>query len=92
MNSAPKKCDYTVYARAAVQAEGWNPNRATVVHEYYVPGATAAQAGTWQTGSASFPGCPGASPSDLLVQRVTVTITSPDDSARRSIQVVKSDV
>ncbi len=92
VNRAPKRCDYTVYAQAAVQTQGWQPSSATVLHEYYEPGATASDQGTWLTGAASSPGCAGQAPTDLLVQRVTITITNPDGNVRRSIQVVKSDV
>jgi len=92
VNRAPKRCDYTIYAQAAVQTEGWAPDAATVTHEYYVPGSDATVQGTWQTGVAGSPGCPGPSPSDLLVQRVTISITSPDGKVRRTIEVVKSDV
>jgi hypothetical protein len=92
VNRAPKKCDYTIYAQAAVQTEGWDPSRAAVVQEYFVPGADAMSAGEWRTGAAGSPGCPGPTPTDLLVQRVTITITSPDGSVRRNITVVKSDV
>ena len=92
VNRAPKRCDYTVYAQAAVQTQGWSPATATVAHEYYVPGATARDAGSWQTGAAGSPGCAGQAPTDLLVQRVTITITSPEGDVRRTIQVVKSDV
>jgi len=92
VNRAPKRCDYTVYAQAAVQTQGWPAGNATVEHEYYLPGANASTAGTWQTGTAGAPGCPGQAPTDLLVQRITITITNPDGDVRRSIQVVKSDV
>jgi hypothetical protein len=92
VNRAPKRCDYTIYAQAAVQTEGWEPDRATVTHEYYVPGSDATVQGTWQTGAAGAPGCPGPAPTDLLVQRVTISITSPDGKVRRNIEVVKSDV
>jgi type II secretory pathway pseudopilin PulG len=92
VNRAPKRCDYSIYAQAAVQTEGWEPDRATVTHEYYVPGSDATVQGTWQTGVAGAPGCPGPAPTDLLVQRVTISITSPDGKVRRNIQVVKSDV
>lgn len=92
VNRAPARCDYTIYAQAAVQTEGWEPDRATVTHEYYVPGPDATVEGTWQTGAAGSPGCPGAAPTDLLVQRVTISITSPDGKVRRNVQVVKSDV
>lgn len=92
INRAPKRCDYSIYAKAAVQTEGWDPSRASVVQEYYVPGATAADAGTWATGKPASPGCSADEPTDLLLQRVTLTITSPDGKVTRSIQVVKSDV
>ncbi len=92
VNRAPKRCDYTIYAQAAVQTEGWDPNTASVTHEYYVPGADATVAGTWQAGAAGSPGCSGPAPTDLLVQRVTISITSPDGKVRRNIEVVKSDV
>ena len=52
VNRAPKRCDYTIYAQAAVQTEGWAPDAATVTHEYYVPGPEATVAGSWQTGAA----------------------------------------
>ena len=48
--------------------------------------------GTWQIGGVDHPACPGPDVPDLLVQRVTITIVSPDVDVRRSIQVVKSDV
>lgn len=92
VNRAPKACDYTIYAQAAVQTQGWAPEAATVVHEYYVPGPDARTNGSWQTGSVDYPACPGPDTPDLLVQRVTITIFSPDADVRRSIQVVKSDV
>jgi hypothetical protein len=93
VNRAPKRCDYTIYAQAAVQTQGWPASTASVTHEYYVPGPDARTAGTWQVGAAGSQGCP--QPSlipDLLVQRVTISLTSPDGRVRRTIQVVKSDV
>lgn len=92
VNRARKTCDYTRFAQAAVQTEGWDKETASVTNEYYVPGANPTLPGTWATGSALTPGCEGASAADLLVQRVTITITSPDGKVRRTIQVVKSDV
>lgn len=92
VNRAPKRCDYTIYAQAAVQTQGWDPGSVDLTHEYYVPGATPAVPGTWQTGTAAAPACPNAAPEDLLVQRVTLSIASPDGQIRRTIQVVKSDV
>lgn len=97
VNRAPKKCDYTNYARAAVLTQGWYTDAADydraakVTHEWYdVPTKT------WMSkpaGSAA-PACPGSGVvvDALLVQRVTVTITTPDGQASRTIQVVKSDV
>ncbi|MGA7757572.1 MAG: prepilin-type N-terminal cleavage/methylation domain-containing protein [Ilumatobacteraceae bacterium] len=92
VNRAPKRCDYTIYVQAAVQTEGWSPDTASVTHEYYVPGVDATVEGTWETGAAGSPGCSGPAPTDLLVQRVTISITSPDGKVRRNIEVVKSDV
>jgi type II secretory pathway pseudopilin PulG len=91
INRAPKKCNYLSYAQAAVQTEEWDPSNASVVQEYYVPSGNPEIAGTWMVGPAGTPACPGVA-TDLLVQRVTITITSPDGKARRSITVVKSDV
>lgn len=92
VNRAPKRCDYTIYAQAAVQTQGWDANRVSLVQEYYVPGPNAGTSGTWHTGGPGAPACPGPAPDDLLVQRVTLSITSPNGDVRRSIQVVKSDV
>lgn len=89
VNRAPKSCDYGEYVRAAVQSQGWPGANAQLVQEQYVPPTALNVAGTWAPGA-----CPvGLSePPDLLVQRVTITITSPDGKASRTIQVVKSDV
>ena len=93
VNRAPKDCNYLRFAQAAVLTQGWPASTVSVTHQYYVPGPTAAATGSWATGSnAGFPGCPGTSPDDLLVQRVSITVTSPDGNVRRTIQVVKSDV
>ena len=64
---------------------------AVVTHEWYDIAD-----GQWKSkppGSLA-PGCPGSGlvKDDLLVQRVTVTVTHPDGDVRRTIQVVKSDV
>lgn len=92
VNRAPKRCDYTIYAQAAVQTQGWDANRVSLFQEYYVPGPNAGTSGTWHSGSQASPACPGPAPDDLLVQRITLSITSPNGDVRRSIQVVKSDV
>lgn len=91
VNRAPKKCDYTIYAQMAVLAEEWPMENAVVTHEYYIPGANSTVEGTWAAGPPSAPACPTIA-TDLLVQRVTITIKSPDGRTSRTIQVVKSDV
>jgi prepilin-type N-terminal cleavage/methylation domain-containing protein len=88
VNRAPKACDYTLFAQAAVQTQGWEPGRASLTHRRYVPGATPAASGTWVDGACESP----PAPRDGEVQLVTITITSPDGKVSREIQVVKSDV
>ena len=92
VNRAPKRCDYTIYAQAAAQTQGWDPSTVSLTHQYYIPGADASSTGSWAVGTPDAPGCSGAAPTDLLVQRVTIELTSPDGEIHRSIQVVKSDV
>jgi prepilin-type N-terminal cleavage/methylation domain-containing protein len=89
INRAPLSCDYTLYAQAAVQTEGWSPDRASVQQAYYSP-----QTDTWTDDPPGdpCPGAPGATVTDDLVQKVTITITTPDSQIRRTIQVVKSNV
>lgn len=92
INRAPMRCDldgYTEYAVAAVRSQGWwtgedeYARAAEVRHEFYNPDV----AGKWQEGV-----CPADDFGKRIVQRVTVTITSPNRSVSRTIQVVKSDV
>ncbi len=92
VNRAPKRCDYTIYAQAAVQTQGWAPDTARVSQEYYQPGANPTAAGTWMSGPPGSTGCAGSTPTELLVQRVAISITSPDGKVTRTIEVVKSDV
>jgi len=92
VNRAPKRCDYTMFVEAAVKIEGWPASSASVTHQYYIPGLDAKSTGSWAVGPPATSGCPGPAPADLLVQRVTISLTSPDGKVRRSIQVVKSDV
>ncbi len=92
VNRAPLHCDYHVYAQAAVQTQGWSADRVTLTQYYYVPGATAAAAGTWVAGPAATPACEIGTPTDGLVQKVRMSITSPDNKVTRTIEVVKSDV
>jgi type II secretory pathway pseudopilin PulG len=92
LNRAPIRCDidgYTEYAVAAVRSQGWWTNEgefaraAEVRHEFYDPTASP----PWREGV-----CPVDDFGKRLIQRVTVTITSPERSVSRTIQVVKSDV
>lgn len=87
VNRAPKVCDYTIYVQAAVRSQGWDASTASVVHEHYVPPPDLTQAGQWVPDA-----CEIDTPHDLLVQRITVTISSPSADVSRTIQVVKSDV
>jgi type II secretory pathway pseudopilin PulG len=87
VNRAPKRCDYAIYVSAAAQSQGWEPSTAVSTYEHYVPGPTLATPGTWAPGA-----CPVEGAVELLVQRVTITVTSPDGSVTRTIQVGKSDV
>lgn len=89
---APKRCDYRIFVQAAVLTEGWTADRASVVQHYLLPGPSPSQPGTWFPGVAGSAACPDAVPTDGLVQKVTITVTSPDGSISRSIEVVKSDV
>lgn len=88
VNRAPRagfSCDLTSPVVAAVETHGWPASSATVGHEYLDA------AGVWQsdpTGTA----CPGGVFHNGLVQRITVTITSPDNDVSRSLQVVKSEL
>jgi type II secretory pathway pseudopilin PulG len=85
VNRASKRCDYlSVVQNAAIQQK-WPTSSVSVSHEYY-------NAGTWLTGPPSAPACPGSGQEAQLVQRITIRIQSPDGSANREIQVVKSDV
>lgn len=87
VNRAPESCDYSVYVQAAALAEGWQSSQTAVAYQYYVPAASATQAGTWQTGA-----CPNGVRTAGLVQMVTITLTGPDARTVRTIQVVKSEV
>jgi prepilin-type N-terminal cleavage/methylation domain-containing protein len=87
VNRAPKKCDYAVYVSAAAQSEGWPADSATVRVWRYEPAANPALAGTWIEGA-----CAGSTPTDLLVQKMEITVSNPTKTLSRTIQVVKSDV
>jgi prepilin-type N-terminal cleavage/methylation domain-containing protein len=89
VNRADMKCDYSIYVQAAVQSQGWAPDRASVSYARYLPGANPTAPGGWSTDGSA---CLIQSPTEGLVQRVTIAVTSPDGDIRREIQVVKSDV
>lgn len=93
INRAPGRCDYSVYVRAAVQIQGWDADETvtSVDHKYFQPGASTSDPGTWLVGP-SQPGCATDQYSDLLVQLVTVTITSPGGNVSRTMEVVKSEI
>ena len=88
VNRAGEGCDYAVYVQAAALAEGWTADRASATYEYYVPGDNSpVELGTWVPGA-----CPGPQRPQGLVQKITITVNSPDDDIQRTIVVVKSDV
>jgi len=85
VNRAPVRCpDYLVYVQAAAQSIGWPPDSASATYAHYDPTSVP---DPWVPGA-----CVGPSPADLIVQRVTITVTSPDGQVTRTLQVVKSDV
>ncbi len=89
VNRAPKSCDYTLYAQAAAQTNGWTADTTTVLQQHFVPGATANTDGQWADLACL---ATESAPADLAVQLVTITVTSPDGKIEKSLQVVKSDV
>jgi prepilin-type N-terminal cleavage/methylation domain-containing protein len=89
VNRAPKGCDYTQYAQAAAQTNGWSASTTNVLQQHYVPGSSSTVLGSWAASA-----CDAAvtTPPDLAVQLVTITVTSPDGKFQKTLQVVKSDV
>jgi prepilin-type N-terminal cleavage/methylation domain-containing protein len=90
VNRAPRadvtfQCDLTAPVVAAVETQGWPVANASVSQEFL-------DAGSWQTGLPGAEACPPGGFRQGLVQRISITITSPDGELSRSIQVVKSDV
>jgi prepilin-type N-terminal cleavage/methylation domain-containing protein len=96
VNRAPELCDYSDYIEAPALSVQWTADRVSATYQYYTPGASASVTGTWTTGAC--PGCPPAVPCptgthpDGLVQRVTITVSSPNNVVQRTMEVVKSDV
>lgn len=98
VNRAGESCDYDVYVEAAALEHGWETSQAMATYQYYDPAepdpadlenhpGSPIEAGTWINGA-----CPGAQRPEGLVQRVTITVASPDGKITRSLVVVKSDV
>lgn len=88
VNRAEGLCDYKIFYEAAVQSQGWTSSQVTAEYAWYQAGATAAVPGIWHTGAA----CPATGYTDELVQRVTIAVSSPDGTVRRSMQVIKSEI
>lgn len=91
VNRAPKECGYLTYVQAALGTQEWDEDLATVEEYYYIPAEQPSQPGEWKQGPTK-DSCPLDDPTELLVQRVDITIKSPDGKVSRTIQVVKSDV
>lgn len=89
VNRAGGTCGYLIYYNSAVESAGWDADQVTVQYEWYEPGANAGVAGTWHVDP---DGCPDSGYTDELVQRVTITLESPDGNVTRSIEVVKSKI
>ena len=78
-------CDLTSPVAAAVETVGWPATSVRVDHEYLDVNEN------WVT-DASGTACPGGSFQNGIVQRITITITSPDEGLTRSLQVIRGDI
>ena len=89
LNRAPTQCDYTPYVEAALKAKGWDPTLVKATYEHYEPGSTvlASTPGTWVADA-----CPPSGRTPMLIQRVTITVTSPSLALHQTIRVIKNDV
>ena len=87
VNRAKEGCDYHVYVEAAALSQGWEVSQAVATYEWYDPADSPTVLGTWNPGA-----CPGGDRTEGLVQKVTITVISPNGDIRRTMQVVKSDV
>ena len=87
VNRAREGCDYDVFIEAAALSQGWSSGQAVAQYQYYEPADLPTSAGSWHDGA-----CPGAIRPNGLAQRVTITVTSPDGSVHRTLEVVKSEV
>ena len=80
-------CDLTSPVVAAVETVGWPPSSVQVGHEYLDVNEQ------WQTDPfGSGTACPNEAPFAGIVQRITITITSPDEGLTRSLQVIRGDI
>jgi prepilin-type N-terminal cleavage/methylation domain-containing protein len=89
VNRAPRQCSYLEFVQAAAVSQKWSASTATVVEEHYQAPDDLDHEGSWLPG-----GCEPnvVEPDELLVQRITITVTSPDRKVSHQIEVVKSDV
>lgn len=78
-------CDLTSPVVAAVETVGWPATSVQVGHEYLDVNEN------WVTDT-SGTACPGGSFQNGIVQRITITITSPDEGLTRSLQVIRGDI
>ena len=83
--SGPFACDVTSPVAASIEAFGWDPATSVIVgHEYLDNDA-------WTTDPGGT-GCPLGVFREGLVQRVTITVISPDGAVSRTLEVVRGDV
>ncbi|MDO8364228.1 MAG: prepilin-type N-terminal cleavage/methylation domain-containing protein [Actinomycetota bacterium] len=87
INRGGEGCDYSVYMISAARKEKWEISTVTATYQWYEPASSPTLPGTWHDGA-----CPGSIRPDGLVQKVTITVTSPNGSIHRTTEVVKSDV
>ncbi len=85
VNRAPQLCDYEVYVDAAALAEGWQASQISATTERLITNSGDSSA-DWETQP-----CP-ADVAPFDVQRVTITLTDPDNKVTKTLTVVKSDV
>jgi prepilin-type N-terminal cleavage/methylation domain-containing protein len=91
VNRAKQACEYESIVNAAMTLQGWTKDQVSLSYAYYNAPATpdlAGGGGSWVDGVACQPG------TAILdqVQRVTISVTSPDGVVQREIEVVKSRV
>lgn len=82
---APQLCDYEAYVDAAALANGWETSTVSSTVDRLVA----------NTGNPSTDWAPQTCPADVRpfdVQRITITVTTPDGRITRTAPVVKSEV